>query len=70
MIIGIRTSPECNTANSARNPYACFVDITAEVKAAKEGTYTLANIASSEGGKGTSAGSFCRLVNFRDLCRS
>jgi gliding motility-associated-like protein len=45
-----------STANSARNPYACFIDITAEVKAAKEGTYTLANIACSQGGNGTSAG--------------
>ena len=56
VIYDYRDRGMCHTANSARNPYACFVDITAEVKAAKEGTYTLANIASSEGGRGTSAG--------------
>ncbi|MCD0469377.1 T9SS type B sorting domain-containing protein [Flavobacterium sp. JAS] len=30
-------------------PYACFVDITAEVKAAKEGVYTVADVMASEG---------------------
>lgn len=45
-----------STANSARNPYACFKEITTEVKAAKQGVYTVADVASSEGGKGTSAG--------------
>ncbi|WP_316634817.1 T9SS type B sorting domain-containing protein [uncultured Flavobacterium sp.] len=30
-------------------PYACFVDITADVKAAKEGVYTVADVMCSEG---------------------
>jgi gliding motility-associated-like protein len=33
----------------ASKPYACFKDITAEVKAAKEGVYTIADVVSSEG---------------------
>lgn len=44
------------TAQSARNPYACMIDVSNYVKTGGETTYTVANIASSEGGNGTSAG--------------
>lgn len=44
------------TAQSARNPYACMIDVTNYVRSAGEVNYIVANIASSEGGAGTSAG--------------
>lgn len=44
------------TAQGARNPYACMIDVTTYVRAGGEVNYTVANIASSEGGSGTSAG--------------
>ncbi|WP_348825618.1 SprB repeat-containing protein, partial [Flavobacterium aestuarii] len=44
------------TAQAARNPYACMLDITSYIKSGGETSYTVANVASSEGGSGTSAG--------------
>jgi len=45
-----------STAQSARNPYACMIDVTNYVVTGGETNYTVANIASSEGGNYTSAG--------------
>lgn len=44
------------TAQSARNPYACMIDVTSYVQAGGPVNYTVGNVASSEGGQSTSAG--------------